>query len=67
MNGVTDIHPDAVLASLLDKGGRSNPRANLTKMHELCRKQHEAGSRDFSLSAIGRLAEAEGILKGRAL
>ncbi|SOZ14447.1 Alpha/beta hydrolase fold protein (fragment) [Cupriavidus taiwanensis] len=36
-------------------------------MHELCRRQHGAGSRDFSLSAIGRLAEAEGIMKGRAL
>ncbi|NYG31468.1 alpha/beta hydrolase [Sphaerotilus montanus] len=67
MNGMTDIHPDAVLASLLDKGSRSNRRANLTKMHELCRRQHAAGSRDFSLPAIGRLAEAEGILKGRAL
>lgn len=67
MNGMTDIHPDAVLASLLGKGGRSNRRANLAKMHELCRKQHEAGSRDFSLPAIGRLTEAEGILKGRAL
>ena len=67
MNGMTDIHPDAVLASLLDKGGRSNRRANLSKMHELCRKQHEAGSRNFSLPAIGRLAEAEGIMKGRAL
>ncbi|MFL9951706.1 gamma-mobile-trio protein GmtX [Paraburkholderia agricolaris] len=67
MNDMTHIHPDAVLASLLDKGGRSNRRANLAKMHELCRRQHEAGSRDFSLSAIGRLVEAEGILKGRAL
>lgn len=67
MNCATDIHPDAVLASLLDKGGRSNRRANLAKMHELCRRQHAAGSRDFSLPAIGRLAEAEGILKGRAL
>ncbi|UJB30799.1 MULTISPECIES: gamma-mobile-trio protein GmtX [Chromobacterium] len=67
MNGVTDIHPDAVLESLLAKGGRSNKRANLTKMHELCRKQHATGSRDFSLPTIGRLAEAEGILKGRAL
>ena len=67
MSGMTDIHPDAVLASLLDKGGRSNRRANLSKMHELCRLQHAAGSRDFSLPAIGRLAEAEGILKGRAL
>lgn len=67
MNGITDIHPDAVLESLLAKGGRSNRRANLTKMHELCRKQHDAGAREFSLSAIGRLAEANGIMKGRAL
>lgn len=67
MNGMTDIHPDAVLASLLNKGGRSNRRGNLAKMHELCRRHHAVGSRDFSLSAIGRLAEAEGILKGRAL
>jgi hypothetical protein len=67
MNGATDIHPDAVLESLLAKGGRSNRRTNLAKLHELCRRQHEAGSRDFSLSAIGRLAEVEGIMKGRAL
>ncbi|WP_349745761.1 gamma-mobile-trio protein GmtX [Pseudomonas frederiksbergensis] len=67
MNGMTEIHPDAVLESLLGKRGRSNRRANLAKMHELCRKRHETGSRDFSLSAIGRLAEAEGIMKGRAL
>lgn len=67
MNSSTDIHPHAVLESLLTKGSRSNRRANLEKMYELCRKQHECGSREFSLSAIGRLAEAEGIMKGRAL
>ncbi len=67
MSSRTDIHPDAVLASLLSKAERSNRRNNLTRMHELCRKQHEAGSRDFSLSAIGRLVEAEGIMKGRVL
>jgi hypothetical protein len=67
MNGRTDIHPDAVLVSLLAKGGRSNRRANLAAIHELCRRQHEAGSRDFSRPTIGRLAEAAGILKGRAL
>ncbi|QQX57452.1 gamma-mobile-trio protein GmtX [Pseudomonas chlororaphis] len=67
MNGKTDIHPGAVLEALLAKGGRSNRRANLAKMHELCCKQYEASSRDFSLPAIGRLAEADGIIKGRAL
>ena len=67
MNGSTDIHPDAVLDSLLAKGGRSNRRANLAKVHDLCRRQHEAGSRDFSLPAVGRLVESEGIMKGRAL
>jgi hypothetical protein len=67
MSGTTDIHPDAVLEAMLAKAERSNRRATLKKMHELCRRQHEAGSRDFAVSAIGRLAEAEGIMKGRAL
>lgn len=67
MTGMTDIHPDAVLESLLAKGGRANRRTNLVKMHEVCRKQHETGSRDFTLPAIGRLAEAQGVMKGRAL
>lgn len=67
MNSTTDIHPDAVLESVLAKAERSNRRNNLAKVHELCRKQHETGSRDFSLATIGRLVEGEGIMKGRAL
>lgn len=67
MNGETDIHPDAVLESLLAKGGRSNRLAGLAKLHEICRRQHETGSRDFSLPAIGRLAEGESLMKGRVL
>src|ERR1700759_5529831 len=67
MNGTTDIHPEAVLESLLAKGGRLNRRANLVNMYEVCRKQYEAGSRDFSLPSIGRQAEAESIMKGHAL
>lgn len=61
------IHPDDVLASLLAKGGRSQRQRNLTAVHEICRRQHQTGSRDFSIPAIGRLCETEGILKGRAL
>lgn len=67
MNGKTEIHPDSVLEALLAKGGRSNRHANLVKLHELCRRQHETCVRDFSLRWIGRLAEAEGVIKGRVL
>lgn len=60
-------HPDEVLASLLAKGARSHRRRNLTSVHEICRRQHQTGSRDFSIPVIGKLCETEGILKARAL
>jgi hypothetical protein len=64
MNSKTEasIHPDAVLESLLAKGGRSHRRENLRKVHEICRKQYASGSRDFTLPAIGRLAQEAGII-----
>src|ERR1700676_4499294 len=68
MSTASKNHPDAVLDSLLAKGGRSNKRARLSQAHELCRKQHRSGSRDFSLPAIGRLAEGQKIFStGRPL
>ncbi|MDD2750638.1 MAG: gamma-mobile-trio protein GmtX [Acidithiobacillus sp.] len=60
-------HPDEVLQSLLAKGGRSQKQGNLKKLHEICRKQHEVGAQDFTISSIGRLCEVQGILKGRVL
>jgi len=39
----------------------------LTKLHEICQKHQDSGIQDFSLPTIGRLAEAAGIMKGRAL
>jgi hypothetical protein len=67
MSTTTDIHPDAVLTALLAKGSRSHRRHNLEKVHEICRKQHASGSRDFSRSTIGRLCEDENVLKARVL
>lgn len=67
MSTTTDIHPDAVLASLLAKGGRSQRTGNLKKLHDICRRNYEGGTRDFSLPTIGRICEAEDVLKGRAL
>jgi hypothetical protein len=64
------IHPDAVLEALLAKGPRSNKAATLKALHEICTRQYgqQSGAlRDFSLSAIGRLCEAQGLFKGRVL
>lgn len=66
MNTVTNIHPDNVLETLLAKGGRSQRTSHLKKLHDICGRQYE-GRRDFSLPAIGRACEAEGILKARVL
>lgn len=60
-------HPDEILDSILSKGSRSHRRRNLATVHEICRRQHQTGSRDFSIPAIGKLCEAEGVLKARAL
>lgn len=67
MNKATDIHPSAVLSSLQAKGGRSQKQRNLSSIHEVCRKYHEEGGRDFSVSMIGKLCESAGVIKGRAL
>lgn len=66
----TTVHPDAVLEALLEKGARSNKISNLMKLHEICRRQYESQNvamRDFGLSSIGRLCEAQGVFKARVL
>lgn len=62
----SEIHPDAVLEALLAKGGRSQRIGNLQKVHEICRRLH-AGTKDLSIASVGRVCEAEGVLKGRVL
>lgn len=60
-------HPDVILQQFLDKRPRPQKVKNLQAIHELCRTQHDAGSREFSISAIGKLCEDRGILKARGL
>lgn len=60
-------HPDAVLQEFLAKKPRPQKVKNLQAIHELCRAEFEAGSRDFSVSTIGKLCEQQGLLKARGL
>lgn len=63
----TDIHPDVVLEALLSKGARAQVQRTLRRLHEICRSQWQSGSRDLSLATIGRMAEEQGLIKGRIL
>lgn len=68
--GQTNIHPDAVLSSLMDKGPRSHKAANLKALHDICATQYAITNqavRDFSLPAIGRICEYKGVFKARVL
>lgn len=67
MSYTTNIHPDAVFKAIQAKGARSQVQRTLEKIHEICRKQYELGSRDFSISTIGRICEQQEVIKGRVL
>ena len=60
-------HPDGILHSFLAKKPRPQKVKNLQAIHDLCRTEYEAGSRDFSVASIGKLCEQHGLLKARGL
>lgn len=64
---ISQIHPDIVYTTLSSKPGRSERRNALQRIHEICAKRYKNGIADFSVSAVGKECEAEGILKARAL
>ena len=66
MNDATSIHPSEVLEALIAKSSRQQKVKNLQLLNTLCAAQH-SGSKDYSLSTIGRLWEAAGGIKSRAL
>lgn len=66
----TAVDPASILEALLAKGPRSNKARNLHSLHQICRRQFENTAdslRDFSLSSIGRICEAQGVFKARVL
>lgn len=70
MDNATNVHPNAVLEALLDKGPRRQKAENLKALHDICAEQHNIRNpvlRDFGLAAIGRLCEAKGVLRARVL
>lgn len=60
-------HPDTIFKALFLRPGRSERRDALTRLHEICLRHYESGSRDFSIPVIGKECEAQGIIKSRAL
>ncbi|HEX8588466.1 gamma-mobile-trio protein GmtX [Pseudomonas sp.] len=67
MNSNSAIHPDEVFTAIKAKGGRPRKLKNLTDIHEICRKHSAQGKGNLTISIIGRLCEANGIIKARAL
>lgn len=61
------IHPDTIFNALFSKPGRSERRDALTRLQQICRQHYESGSRDFSITNIGKECETQGIIKSRAL
>lgn len=51
--------PDELLEQL-KKGADARKRRNLDLVHEICREQHERGSKNFTLATIGRLSQQRG-------
>lgn len=60
------VHPDDVFKALLEKTSRPQRARNLELFHRICGAQFR-GSKDFSIASIGRLCEAAGGLKARAI
>jgi len=61
----SDILPKDVLTALLPQGGRPGRMATLNKLDAICRRHSENGTRSFSIKVIGRIADHQGLLKGR--
>lgn len=60
------VHPDSVLEALLARKPRAQRVDNLKLVHSVCAAQH-ASKAEISVAAVGKLVEAAGGMKARAL
>ncbi|MBP2666365.1 MAG: hypothetical protein H6Q76_1345 [Firmicutes bacterium] len=60
-----DVHPDAVLETLLAKNPRSDKAEKLRRLHVICARHNSQvqALRDFTLASIGRLCKSHGLFK----
>lgn len=67
MTDTTSPHPDVALSNLLTAALHPRRKRTLNAIHDLCRRLHQAGARDFTVSAIAKQCEATGICKAHSL
>lgn len=60
------MHPDEYLEEL-KKRANARKRRSLETLHEVCREQHERGSKDFGIAVIARLSTERGGPKERTI
>lgn len=64
---MSTIDPNQLFEALRAGAQRAQKRRNLEIVHQMCAKLHNLGSKDFSLSTIGRMSEEKGGMSLRAL
>jgi hypothetical protein len=67
MTDTTSSHPDVVFSNLLTASPHPRRQRTLNAIHDLCRRLHQTGARDFAVSAIAKQCEAAGICKAHSL
>lgn len=60
------MHPDEYLA-IVSKSANARKKRSLEAIHEVCREQHERGSKNFSISVVARLSAERGGPKERTI
>lgn len=63
---MNNIHPDPLLEEL-KQGANARRRRSLDAINQVCREQHERGSKDFSIAMIARLSADSGGPKERTI